>query len=122
VKKLPFPILFIMGLTLLPEIRFTRHHSNLSFRLLIQHANRRAIACAEATRSVTHLVLDLQDEGDFLGFDSRAFAALRYNTSATNRSITNRRIFKSRCPPCCCALARRTSFSHTRVSEGALLS
>ncbi len=50
-------ILFFIGLTLLPEIRFARHHSNLSFRLLIADANRRAFACAEAIRSVTHLVL-----------------------------------------------------------------
>jgi len=57
VKKFSFPILFFIGLTLLPEIRFARHHSNLSFRLLIADANRRAIACAEAIRSVTHLVL-----------------------------------------------------------------
>src|SRR6266568_2836214 len=32
-KKLPFPILFFIRLTLLPESRFARHHSNLSFRL-----------------------------------------------------------------------------------------
>jgi len=35
VKKFSFPIRFFIGLTLLPEIRFARHHSNLSFRLLI---------------------------------------------------------------------------------------
>ena len=54
---MPFPILFFIGLTLLPEIRFARHDSNLSFRPLIPDANRRAIACSEAIRSVTHLVL-----------------------------------------------------------------
>jgi len=54
---LPFPILFFIGLTLLLEVRFARHHSNLSFRLSIAEACRRAIACAEAIRSVTHLVL-----------------------------------------------------------------
>ena len=54
---MPFPILFFIGLTLLLEVRFARHHSNLSFRLSIAEACRRAIACAEAIRSVTHLVL-----------------------------------------------------------------
>jgi hypothetical protein len=54
---LPFPILFFIGPTLLPGIRFALDYSNLSFRLLIPDANRRAIACAEAIRSVTHLVL-----------------------------------------------------------------
>jgi len=39
---LPFPILFFIGLTLLPEIRFARHHSNLSFRLLIPDRYRSA--------------------------------------------------------------------------------
>jgi hypothetical protein len=34
-------------------------HSDLSFRRLIPDAPRRAIACAEAIRSVTHLVLAL---------------------------------------------------------------
>ncbi len=43
--------------TLLPRIRSARHYSNLCFRLLISDADRRAIACAEAIRSVTHLVL-----------------------------------------------------------------
>jgi hypothetical protein len=57
IKKFSFPILFFIGLTLLLEIRFARPHSNLSFRLLIPDAHRRAIACAEAIRSVTHLVL-----------------------------------------------------------------
>ena len=27
-RKLPFPILFFIGLTLLPEIGFARHHSH----------------------------------------------------------------------------------------------
>jgi len=53
---LPFPILFFIGLTLLPEIRFARHHSNLSFRLLIPDRCRRFFI-SEAIRSVTHLVL-----------------------------------------------------------------
>src|SRR5947208_4321198 len=48
VKKFSVPILFFIGLTLLPEIRFARHHSNLSFRLLIADSNPRAIACPEA--------------------------------------------------------------------------
>ncbi len=43
--------------TLLPRIRSARRYSNLCFRLLISDAARRAIACAEAIRSVTHLVL-----------------------------------------------------------------
>ena len=55
-KKLPFPILFFIGLTLLPEIRFARHNSNLSFRLLIPDRCRR-FSISEAIRSVTHLVL-----------------------------------------------------------------
>jgi len=38
---------------------FRTRYSNLSFRLLIPDAHRRAIACAEAVRSVTHLVLAL---------------------------------------------------------------
>src|SRR5438876_5110779 len=49
-------MLFFIGLTLLPEIRFARHHSNLSFRLLIPDRCRRFFI-SEAIRSVTHLVL-----------------------------------------------------------------
>ena len=52
---MPFPIRFFIGLTLLPEIRLARSHSNLSFRRLIPDANR--YYYAEAIRSVTHLVL-----------------------------------------------------------------
>jgi len=67
VKKFSFPILCFIGLTPLPELRFARPHSNLSFRLLISDANRRAIACAEAIRSVTHLVLAPGKQSSFSG-------------------------------------------------------
>ena len=63
---MPFPILFFIGLTLLPEIRFARHYSNLSFRLLIPDRCRRFFI-SEAIRSVTHLVL-APDREDFLSF------------------------------------------------------
>src|SRR5439155_1519181 len=47
-EKLPFPILFFIGLTLLPEIRFARHDSNLSFRLLIPDTNRPSLVILRA--------------------------------------------------------------------------
>jgi len=53
---------------LLLEARFTMHYSSLSFRLLIPDADRRAIACAEAIRSVTHLVLAPDRESSFYLF------------------------------------------------------
>jgi hypothetical protein len=51
---------FVIRLThCCPRRPFRTRHPNPSFRLLIPDANRRAIACAEAIRSVTHLVLAL---------------------------------------------------------------
>jgi len=54
-------------LTLLPQICPAVCGSSLSFRLLISDADRRAIAYAEAIRSVTHLVLAPGKQSSFSG-------------------------------------------------------
>src|SRR5436309_3266041 len=57
-KKVFVPNFFFIGLPFYcRKIHFAAHYPNLSFRRLIPDADRRAIACAETIRSVTHLVL-----------------------------------------------------------------
>jgi hypothetical protein len=50
-------MLFFVGLTHCQEVRSARTTRTCHFCLLIPDADQRAIACAEAIRSVTHLVL-----------------------------------------------------------------
>ena len=56
-KKAFVPNFFFVGLTHCQEVRSARTTRTCHFSLLIPDADRRAIACAEAIRSVTHLVL-----------------------------------------------------------------
>jgi hypothetical protein len=56
-KSLSFPIISYRALVLTAGKRVSqKRYSSLSFRRLISEADRRAIACAEAIRSVTHLL------------------------------------------------------------------
>jgi hypothetical protein len=52
----PFPNFFFGLIRRCRGVGFATPHSNLSFRRLIPDADRRAMACADAIRSVTHLV------------------------------------------------------------------
>ena len=80
--------------------RSARSYSNPSFRLLISDADRRAIACAEAIRSVTHLVL-APGPGSFSSFllliTSPSWSFLRL-TSAPNPLLRIQKTFSA--APC----------------------